>query len=127
MAGRDLVRRQEQFPEKAGSKPTVAPAVDIYENNDEVLLLADFPGVSKDGVGVHLDKDVLTLQGTRSELDDKGLITSEFRNFDYHRAFTLPQGIDADRIGAVLENGVLRVTLPKSASIRSRRIEIKTS
>jgi HSP20 family protein len=127
MAGKDLVRRQQQLPEKAGSKPTVAPAVDIYENNDEVLLMADFPGVSKDGVIVHLDKDVLTLQGQRTEHDDKGLLTSEFRTCDYYRAFTLPQGIDADRIGAVLENGVLRVTLPKSASVKARRIEITSA
>jgi len=127
MKGSNLVRHDERLPEKTGSAPTAAPAVDIYESESEILLICDMPGVARDAVNVGLEKDVLTIEGKRQPHDDKGLIRAEFRPCDFRRAFTVPQGLDVAAVEAKLDKGVLRVRLPKSASVRPRRIEIKAS
>jgi HSP20 family molecular chaperone IbpA len=122
----NMVRSEQKQPERSQERATVAPAIDIYENDQEILLLGDLPGVTKDRLSVHLDKDVLTIDGKREPSDSKGLLRGEFRELDYYRAFTLPSTIDADKVVATLEDGILKVTLPKRASVRPRRIEIKS-
>ena len=79
-------------------------------------MLADLPGVGKDDIGVHLEKNQLTIRGKR---------VFEGRAFDYLRTFVVPNGIDADKISAELANGVLRLTLPKSAALKPRQIAVK--
>jgi HSP20 family molecular chaperone IbpA len=100
-------------------RPTFAPPVDIYENNDAILILADLPGVSAEGLTVHLDKDQLTIAAHRA------LGSSGEEALDYSRVFVVPRGIDADAISANLENGVLRLSLPKPAALKPRQIEVK--
>jgi HSP20 family protein len=90
----------------------VAPAVDIFENEDELLLIADLPGVEKDKLSVKLERGELALEG-------------EAAPFLYRRAFTLPHTIDGDRVDASLDRGVLRVTLPKAAAMKTRQVPIK--
>src|SRR5689334_8140781 len=110
----DLARSVDRSVEQTRERPMVAPLVDIYENNDEILLVADVPGVTRDQVSIDLDKDRLTLLARR------GNGSTDARRSggppvapDYYRAFLVPQGIDAARIAAELSNGVLRVRLPK--------------
>lgn len=110
---------------------TVAPFVDVYENDDELLLLADVPGVNPESVNVHLEKGQLTIEAERTR---PTLRTAEGDareptqvTFQYRRAFTVPRGIDASKIDARLEAGVLHVRLPKSEQLKPRRIEVKTA
>ena len=103
--------------EKMGQRPTVAPPVDIYENKDEILILADIPGVAQEGLAVNLDKDQLTIEARRPA--SGGEVA-----FDYRRTFVVPRGIDAEHIGAALTSGVLRLTLPKSAALKPRQIHV---
>jgi HSP20 family molecular chaperone IbpA len=105
----------------------VAPPVDIYENAEKLLLIADVPGVEPDGVDIRFEKGRLTFTGKRSEAPAGELLAAEYARVDYERTFALPQGIDADAISAELDKGVLRIHLPKSAALRPRRIEVKTS
>ena len=107
--------------EKLNDRPVVAPPVDIYENTDELLLVADLPGVAKDDLTIHFEKGQLTVEGRRRAEND------DARAFDYRRIFAVPQGIDAQGIGAELANGVLRVHLPKSAAVKPRQIAIRAS
>jgi HSP20 family molecular chaperone IbpA len=107
-------------PEKMQQRPTLTPTVDIYENNDEVLILADLPGVAKADLAVHLEKGKLTIDGKRPPGGEPGA-----EAFDYRRTFAVPQGIDAEKIVAGLTGGVLRLHLPKSAALKPRQIEIK--
>ncbi len=92
----------------------ITPKVDVYENADAYLLVADLPGVGKDDLHVSWSRGELTLEGHSGP-----------RLF--RRAFTVPDGIDADRIGADLVNGVLRLTLPKVAAVKPRKIEVRAS
>ncbi|MFT3773517.1 MAG: Hsp20/alpha crystallin family protein [Minicystis sp.] len=106
--------------EKLAERPTYAPPVDIYENKDEILILADVPGVSQDELAIHFDKDELTIEAHRAQ-------TSGDPAFDYKRMFVVPRGIDAERIAASIQNGVLRLTLPKSASMKPRQISVTSA
>ena len=99
--------------------------VDVYENPDELLLLVDVPGATSDGVDVQLDKGQLTIQAKRREDVSGALVAAEYRPSDYLRIFSVPQGIDPSKIDAQLTGGVLRLRLPKSESVKPRRIEVK--
>jgi HSP20 family molecular chaperone IbpA len=108
-------------------RPTVNPLVDIYENADEILLVADIPGVTRDQIRVDLEKNQLTLTARRDD-DTKGrLLGQEWKSRDYYRVFMVPQGIDAEKISAELTDGVLRVHLPKVAAAKPRKIEVRVS
>jgi HSP20 family protein len=115
----NIRKRDNHMAEKLAQRATVLPAVDIFENKDELLILADLPGVTKDDLSIHFDKGQLTLEGRPREfgLDEEA--------FDYRRTFVVSQGIEADKITANLQNGVLRLTLPKPAALKPRQIEVK--
>ena len=122
---KDLVKSEQEMVEKSRPIPTVAPVVDIYENDDEILLHADMPGVEKDKITVNVDNGTLTISGVR-ELATKGAVTwEEFGNVEYKRNFSVPQTIDVEKVNAELKDGVLRLHLPKSEAAKPRQIEIK--
>jgi HSP20 family protein len=104
-------------PEKMAERQTFAPPVDIFENKDEILILADMPGVATEGLALNLDRDHLTIEARRN--GDEAV--------DYRRTFVVPRGIDSDKIAASLQNGVLRLVLPKPAALKPRQIEVKAS
>lgn len=123
----DLVAREESMPETKQEFQAVAPLVDIYENEDEILLHADMPGVVKDDISVHIDNGKLTLTATR-KIDAAGSAQwEEFGNVAYRRNFSVPQTIDTEKVNAVLKDGVLRLHLPKSEAAKPRQIEIKAA
>lgn len=104
---------------------TVAPPVDIYENGDELLVVADVPGASREGIDVQLEKGQLTILARRVGETTGAPIATEYRSPDYFRVFAVPQGIDASKIDAQLSAGVLRLRLPKSESLKPRRIDVR--
>jgi len=106
-------------PKKNAERPTYAPPVDIYENKDEILIVADLPGVVTEDLEVDLDKDHLTILAHRTLPGAGG------EAFDYTRTFVVPRGIDADSISANLQNGVLRLALPKPAALKPRQIAVR--
>ena len=121
----DLANRSNARVETVQQRQSVAPAVDVYENADELLLLVDVPGAINDGIDVQLDKGQLTIVAKRSEEASGSLLVGEYRTSDYLRVFSVPQGIDSSKIDAQLSGGVLRLQLPKSDSVKPRRIEVK--
>jgi HSP20 family molecular chaperone IbpA len=108
-------------------RPAVAPRVDVYESKDELLLVADLPGVERDGLTLHLDGDRLDIEAVRRPEHAGTPLVREARRYDYRRSFTLPDGIDRDQIAAELANGVLTLRLPKSAAVKPRRIAVKAA
>lgn len=111
--------------EEASSRPFAAPDVDIYEGEEEVLVVVDLPGVSSERLRIDLDKGLLTIEGKRSEDGVPGKsIASEVPDADYRKSFLLPHGIDEEKLSAELANGVLRIRMPKAAAHRPRQIPI---
>jgi HSP20 family molecular chaperone IbpA len=99
--------------------------VDVYENADELLVVADVPGASPDGIDVQLQKGQLAILARRGGETTGTPLATEYRSRDYFRVFSVPHGIDASKIDAQLTAGVLRLRLPKSESLKPRRIEVK--
>jgi HSP20 family molecular chaperone IbpA len=125
---RNITKKDKDLPERVSKRPMISPAVDIFENSDEVLLLADVPGSTAEGFNIHYDKDQLFIEATVEDYqsEDHTPLFREFRSFDYRRVFELAPGIDVEKISADLNDGVLSIHLPKSAAIKPRRISITT-
>ena len=95
---------------------SIAPAVDIYENEAGYLVLADLPGVALEGVDIRYEEGELRLLGHRDEVTR-----------DYRRVFRLPEDVNAEGIEAALDNGVLELRLPKAKSLQPRKIVVRAS
>ena len=122
----DLTKREPTTPAKANDpRQTQSPPIDVYENPDELLLVADMPGVTSDDVAIHIDHDELTIESHRKPAQDGRVIGSEVVRLDYRRSFTVPHGLDADKIRAEFSNGVLSLHLPKSPAIKPRQIQVR--
>jgi HSP20 family protein len=113
--------------EQLDRRPVVAPPVDIYENRDEILVLADVPGARTDGVTVRLEKNELYLHARREDASEGTPVLGRHRGADYSRTFIVPRGIDAEKITAQMTGGVLRIHLPKSDAVKPRKIEVRAS
>ena len=106
------------------------PAVDIVDKDDAYKLTAELPGVDEKQVEIRFARGTLTVKGKKDEeLDDadQDHFVSERRYGDFHRSFRVPDGVDPDKIEASFKNGVLSVTLPKTAESRrkQKKVEIK--
>lgn len=123
----ELTKREDKNIEKTRELFEATPAVDIFENENEILLYADMPGVLKENISVDIDNGTLSISGIR-KLSTKGAATyEEFTDLEYVRNFSVPQTIDTEKVEAELKNGVLRLHLPKSEAAKPRQIEIKTA
>ena len=124
---RTLNQSEQAAAEKLAQRPTVAPFVDIHENADQILVLADLPGVIQDGLKIHLEKGELSFEAQRADAGEVGPGQNSSGLPDYRRSFVLPQGIDHEKIAAELKNGVLHIHLPKAAALKPRQIPIRAS
>lgn len=118
-----VMPKAQASAQRIEQRPVAAPAVDVFENEHEILVIADMPGVSQSDMNIHFEKGRLTISGKRNQV--KSTPATEAANADFLRTFLVPQGIDAESIAAELSAGVLQVHLPKHASIKPRRIEVK--
>jgi HSP20 family molecular chaperone IbpA len=123
----NIVTREESMPDRSHEIPAVTPVVDIYENDDEILLHADMPGVGKDDISVNIDNGKLDISGVRNVKATGAANWEEFSDLEYRRTFSVPQTIDVGKVNAELKDGVLRLHLPKSEAAKPRLIEIKAA
>ena len=121
----ELVTRKDQGRDLTEQRPVIAPEVDIFENEHEILLHADMPGVVKDDIGIQIDNGKMTISGIR-RLKMSGATTwREFGEVEFRRNFSVPQSIDTNKVSAELKDGQLCLHLPKSEAAKPRQIEIK--
>ena len=123
----DVVKKDQSLSERNPEIPAVVPLVDIYENDEEILLRADMPGVEKKDISINIDNGKLSLGGTRKFESRGSAQWEEFGDVEYQRTFSVPQTIDVDKIVAQLKDGVLTLHLPKSEAAKPRQIEIKAA
>ena len=116
-----VVERQETLP-------VFTPAVDIYETHEGLVLQADLPGVTKEGLDVQVESNVLTISARTEQHPpaQSSLAHQEYVVGDYERSFILSDEIDRSKIAAELKDGVLTLTLPKSESVLPRKIAVKS-
>ena len=113
--------------ENTTTRQVTAPAVDIYENQHEYLIVADLPGVPHDGVQIRFENGELSLEAGRQDEQKGEYIGAEIVHADYRRLFRIPETVDSEKIDAKLQNGVLHLVLPKASKARPRQISVKAS
>jgi len=113
-------------PQAHAERSFLSPAVDIYETKAAYVLEAEMPGVNKNGLEITLEGNVLTFVGRRADSRPQGAepIYRESAEADYRRVFELDPAIDATRIDAKVDQGVLTLTLPKTEKVRPRKITV---
>ena len=125
---RDLDRLTEQLlgaPASSTRVPRFMP-MDLFRSGDHYVLLADLPGIDPGSVDVSVDNGTLTIRAERSGRTDESAewLASERFTGSYMRQLSLGEGIDAERIAATYENGVLTVTIPMAEKAKPRRIRV---
>jgi HSP20 family molecular chaperone IbpA len=113
--------------ERTRTRPVFVPRTDIYETQDNVVLLVDMPGVAPDAVDITLEKRTLAIRGYAKDQPHQSYrqVYAEYGLGDYERVFTVSEDIDRDSIEASQKNGVLRLVLPKAAPAKARKIQLK--
>jgi HSP20 family protein len=103
------------------------PRADIYEIDDQIVVVADVPGASEDSIEITLEKNVLTINAYVNPVEHEGyaLTWAEYEVGDYQRSFRLSEEIDRSKIEATIKDGVLRLYMPKSKEAQARKISVK--
>jgi HSP20 family protein len=119
----------QTVPEQTRPGPVYTPAVDIFESDDRISVLADMPGVKAKDLKIDLRENVLTLSApvTSPEAQSESSILREFETGTFFRQFTLSEVIDQAKIDAKLTDGVLRLELPKLEKAKPRQITVHTN
>lgn len=103
------------------------PRTDIYEVGDNITLALDMPGINENAIEITLEKNILNVKGY-AQIDDPNeysLTFAEYETGDYERSFRVSDAIAKDKIEALYQDGVLRLTLPKAEQAKARKIAVK--
>lgn len=114
-------------PEQTRGGVFFTPRVDIVEDDKELVLYADMPGVAPDGVDLRYENGELVLHGRVQPRDRTGnMLLRGYQEGDYYRVFQVHESIDSSRIEAVCKNGVLTIRLPKAEAARPRKVTVRS-
>ena len=124
--------RSHGFPAKTEDNGDVvtsdwAPAVDIKEEENQFLIVADIPGVDPKDIEVHMENGILTIKGEREsekKTEREGYKRIEREHGVFYRRFTMPEGVNAEGIEAKTDKGVLTVVIPKQEAAKPRKITV---
>ena len=123
-----LVRENRSEEGANGQQPTkkfVAPAATVLENGEGYILQVEMPGVNKEGLEMWVENNELTIVGRRSAPSIVGtMVHRESRRQNFRRSFELDPSIDASKIGAKIEQGLVTLTLPKAEQVKPRKIAV---
>jgi HSP20 family protein len=114
--------------ERTRNRPCFCPNVDIVETADELLVMADMPGLKADDVNVQFENGALTIYGKVQDRQSAGVqfLRREYGVGDFYRTFQVSELIDSERIVAAYVDGVLTLHLPKQAAAKPRKIAVQT-
>lgn len=116
----------QQSTEQTEQTAYVAPCVDIVSTDSGYVLYAEMPGVNRDGIQITVEDGNLVLLGQRQPLSVSGdPLHRETRQLPYRRVYELDPSIDAAKISARIEQGILTVNLPKTENLKPRRITLE--
>ncbi|MFC1523168.1 Hsp20/alpha crystallin family protein [Thermodesulfobacteriota bacterium] len=120
-------KETQQNSEQTQTGIHFVPAVDIYETDEVVTVMAEMPGVSKERVEIDLEDGVLMIKGFMEEPgDQKGkILLQEYETGHFVRKFTISEAIDQEKIEATIKNGLLTLILPKVEPERPRKIAVQ--
>ena len=126
-------QRQSRDAAVQGRSVPVAMPIDVYGTDEQVVIMAEVPGMNADDLDLTVNQNTITLSGSirgAAESEDaKGATwyVSEMSRGTYRRSITLPFAVDSEKAEATMDSGILRVTLPKAEANRTRKISISAS
>lgn len=130
MTTKSLTNIQQQAGEvttpESTYQTTYVPRFDIWEGDDEFVMYGDLPGVTPENLDIRFENGELCVHGKVCSRHECEFIHGEYGIGDFYRTFSINEAIDAEKISAEMQNGVLILHLPKSEKARPRRIEVKT-
>lgn len=127
--GKDVAETKAASMQQSGEQErTISPAVDIFENNDGISVMADMPGVAKERLNIQIDNDTLTIEGEAEIPMPEGMeaLYADVRSTRYRRSFSLSSELDGSKADASLKEGVLTLRIPKREKYQPRKVEVRT-
>lgn len=121
--------KESKVNEPARREAAFQPRVDIHETGDEWVIHADVPGATKDALDLNFEDGILSVKAEVKprRRQESNLLLREYPVGSFERRFRIGEGVDAGRISAALDSGVLTIHLPKAESIKPRKIEIQSN
>jgi len=116
-------------PAVRGPRSSFMPAVDMYEEKDNVIVETELTGMDPDKVDISIENDVLCIKGEgekKSEVEDKNYYRKEIRRGSFYRSVPLPTHVIGEKSTATAEDGVLKISIPKAPEAKPKTIKIKT-
>ena len=116
------------LPAVRGSQFGFTPAVDMYEDQDNIVVETQLGGIDPAKVDVAIENNILTIKGEsekKSEVEDKNYYRKEIRRGSFYRSIPLPAKVDGDKAKAVNEDGILKITVPKMTETKPKTIKIE--
>ena len=122
---KELQKQETKSMEEMNEKKVKAPLVDIYENKEEIVLVADMPGIDPDSLDVSFEKDELQINGTVEKKEENvNYSVRESLPYDYYRAFKLPKGLNYSKVKAEYKDGVLKLSIPKDEDNKTHKVKV---
>jgi len=123
----EKTQQHPEVPDTREESRTLAPPVDIFENKDGLVVVADLPGVKREDAAVRVEDNILTQKAaSKSELPGEPL-RHEYELRNYFRQFQLSEEVDQDKIKAEMKHGVLIINLPKREETKPKQITVQVS
>lgn len=120
---------ESMLPAVRGSQFGFTPAVDMYEDKDNIVIETQLGGIDPEKVDISIENNVLTIKGEsekKSEVEDKNYYRKEIRRGAFYRAIPLPTKVDGDKASALNEDGLLKISVPKAAEVKPKTIRIQS-
>jgi HSP20 family protein len=117
-----------RLPQRFVSEESFAPAIDLYEDENEYVVEAELPGLKQDEIKVSVEDDILSISGEKKrekEVKEENLYRSERFYGKFERQIVLPQNADRENIKASYKDGVLKVIIPKKEEAKPKKVDIK--
>lgn len=119
----------DMLPAVRGNQFGFTPAIDMYEDKDNVIVETQLGGIDPEKVDIAIENNVLTIKGEsekKSEVEDKNYYRKEIRCGSFYRSIPLPTKVDGDKASAVNEDGILKITVPKAPEVKPKTIKIQS-
>jgi len=120
---------ESMLPTVRGDQFGFTPAVDMYEDKNNIIIETQLAGIDPEKVNISIEKNILCIKGEsekKREIDDKNYYRKEIRRGSFYRSIPLPTKVDGDLAKAVNEEGILKITVPKAVEVKSKTIKIET-
>lgn len=120
----------EMLPAVRAQQAGFTPALDMYEDQENIIVETQLAGIDPEKVNISIENDVLCIRGEsekKSEIEEKNYYRKEIRRGSFYRSVPLPTKVDGDRATAMTEEGVLKIVIPKADEIQPKTIKIQTN